>query len=157
MIASINITSNSIKLENKFSKIINKFPRAAKKALARAAIFGRQQIVRKTKRGEKPSGGAFARYSEMYKKSDQFKNKKNKFVDLFYSGQMLGDISTRVIGRSTGEIFFLRNAEAQKAFGHHTGVGRLPERPFFSIGRVDRKKMVRRFEKDFRRFSGIKR
>ena len=49
-------------------------------------------------------------------------------------------------------IFFLRNAEAQKAFGHHTGVGRLPERPFFSIGRVDRKKMVRRFEKDFRRF-----
>lgn len=61
------------------------------------------------------------------------------FPNLSVSGQMLGDMATRVISSRKGEIFFTSRQSAAKAHGHHTGAA-LPERKFFglTLDNVDR-------------------
>jgi hypothetical protein len=54
-------------------------------------------------------------------------------VQLSVSGQMLGDMATRVINNHKGEIFFTSRQSAAKAHGHHTGANALPKREFFGL------------------------
>ena len=47
--------------------------------------------------------------------------------------------------RTRGTLFFRRQTEDIKAFKHDTGVGKLPVRPFFAIGRKDEDKIRKLF------------
>jgi len=155
MVAKIKVKSNSIELENKFQSILNKFPKATQKSLMRVSAYGSQQIRKKTQSGKLPNGGKFRPYSKEYTKSKEFRKKKNKFVDLTLYGNMFSALTFRATP-TKGEIFFTRNEESKKAYFHHYGIGKLPKRPFFDIGKIDRKKMVMIFEKQFRRTTGIR-
>jgi hypothetical protein len=54
---------------------------------------------------------------------------------------------TSKITKSKGILFFRRQEENKKAFFHDKGIGRLPQRPFFAIGRRDEDKIRKIFFK----------
>ncbi len=62
---------------------------------------------------------------------------------------MLGSLTWRVRG-TTGTLFFGRKSEQIKAYIHDTGVGKMPQRPFFAIGKNDENKIRNMFLKEIR-------
>ena len=85
-------------------------------------------------------GKSFASYSSSYKKSDTFVAfGKSSKVDMELTGGMLSSIDFDVNG-SVLDIFFDDDEEADKAYGHITGMeghktlsGKTPKREFFGI------------------------
>jgi hypothetical protein len=51
---------------------------------------------------------------------------------------------------TTGTLFFGRKSEQIKAYIHDTGVGKMPTRPFFAIGKNDENKIRNMFLKEIR-------
>ena len=149
MVADIKIKANTINVSNYIKKLQRTIPRDIKKALNNVSAYAADQIHTKTSKGQKPDGGTFARYSEQYKQSDQFRKKTNKFVDLTFHGHMLGSLTWKVRG-TTGTLFFGRKEEQIKAYIHDTGVGKMPTRPFFAIGKNDENKIRNMFLKEIR-------
>ena len=144
MVADVKITANTIDVSNYIKKVTKTIPRDIQKGLAQASLFGIQQITEKTQKGQMPDGGRFKPYSEQYKKSDAYKKKNNKFVDLTLNGLMFRSLTFKV-SRSKGTLFFRRNTENKKAFWHDAGIGKMPQRPFFAIGRRDEDKIRKIF------------
>ena len=149
MVADIKIKANTINVSNYIKKLQRTVPRDIKKALNKVSAYAADQIETKTQKGKKPDGGTFARYSEQYKQSDQFRKKTNKFVDLAFHGHMFNSLTWRVRG-TTGTLFFGRKSEQIKAYIHDTGVGKMPTRPFFAIGKNDENKIRNMFLKEIR-------
>ena len=81
MVADVKIKANTIDVSNYIKKLQCTVPRDNKEALNKVSAYASDQIQKKTQKGQKPDGGTFARYSEQYKQSDQFRKKTNKFVD----------------------------------------------------------------------------
>ena len=144
MVAEINIKSNVIDISNYIKSIEVAMPNAIQQSLARVSAFGVKQITDKTQSGKTPDGGRFIPYSKQYKQSKEFKKKTNKFVDLTLSGNMFRSLTFKAT-RTRGTLFFRRETEDIKAFKHDTGVGKLPVRPFFAIGRRDEDKIRKLF------------
>jgi hypothetical protein len=53
---------------------------------------------------------------------------------------MFSSLTWKVSG-SKGSLFFRRQTENEKAFRHDQGIGKLPRRPFFAIGKQDENKI----------------
>tara|TARA_R100001443_G_scaffold29668_2_gene42907 strand:+ start:1265 stop:1717 length:453 start_codon:yes stop_codon:yes gene_type:complete len=149
MVADIKVKANTIEVTNYIKSLQRKIPRNIQKGLAQASAFGVQQITDKTQKGQMPDGGRFKPYSEQYKKSEAYKKKNNKFVDLTLDGLMFRSLTFKV-SRSKGTLFFRRNTENKKAFFHDAGIGKMPQRPFFAIGRRDEDKIREIFNKAIR-------
>jgi len=88
-----------------------------------------------------PSGGRDQTKSGRQMKSMVFENyasykvgiRRPPFVQLSISNAMLGDMASRAISPTRGEIFFTSRQSAAKAHGHHTGANALPAREFFGL------------------------
>ena len=155
MVADIKIKFNTIDATNYLKKISKNTPRAIKESLNRVSAYAVDQITEKTQKGQKPDGGTFARYSEMYKQSKQFKKKENKFVDLKFHGHMLNSLAWANRGYKN-ILFFRRKTEQIKAYIHDTGVGKMPTRPFFAIGKKDENKIKDIFARHYYKLTGIR-
>ena len=140
MVADIKIKANTIEVTNYIKFLQRKIPSNIQKGLSQASAFAVQQITDKTQKGKMPDGGRFKDYSKGYKNSKEYKKKKNKFVDLTLSGRMYRSLTFKAT-RNKSSLFFRRQEEDKKAFWHDTGVGKMPQRPFFAIGRRDEDKI----------------
>ena len=140
MVADIKIKANTIEVVNYIKKLERSIPKDITRALNVVSAYGVDQKEKKTRRNEMPDGGRFKDYSQQYKNSRAYKRKENKFVDLTLHGDMLGSLTWKVSG-SKGSLFFRRQTENEKAFRHDQGIGKLPKRPFFAIGKQDENKI----------------
>ena len=52
---------------------------------------------------------------------------------------------TNKVTKNKATLFFRRQEENKKAFFHDTGHGKMPQRPFFAIGRRDEDKIRKIF------------
>lgn len=144
MVADVKIKTNTIDVSNYIKRIAKTIPKDIKKGLAQASTFGVQQILDKTQKGQMPDGGRFRPYARSTIKARKEAGRQTSFVDLNFSGRMLGSLTFKVTG-SKGTLFFRRGEEAEKAFFHDKGLGKMPQRPFFAIGRRDEDKIRKIF------------
>ena len=140
MVADIKIKANTIEVVNYLKKLQKTIPKDITRALNVVSAYGVKQIEEKTRRNEMPDGGRFKDYSQQYKNSKAYASKENKSVDLYLSGKMFSSLTWKVSG-SKGSLFFRRQTENEKAFRHDQGIGKLPRRPFFAIGKQDENKI----------------
>ena len=143
----LKITANTFEVTNMLKGISRKQTSAIKKSLNRVSNMAVQMITVRTQKGLKPDGGSFKEYSRAYKESEEYKKKNNKGrVDLTLSGQMFRSLDFRQKGFKNTLLFANKDME-KRAFRHDTGVGKLPVRPFFSIGRKEEGKIRTEFGK----------
>jgi|TARA_R100001480_G_scaffold30594_1_gene41602 hypothetical protein len=134
------------KFENRLSKIIDKG--------IRQAGFQLIDIIRtKTQKGIDFRGVTFAPYSEGYLKKLN-KEGKSTNVDLFYTGKMLGNLTSNKTGKFKVSVGFSRAEERKKAlFNQVLGT---PKREFFgfnnSTEKIINKQFNRFVEKELRKF-----
>jgi hypothetical protein len=62
-------------------------------------------------------------------------------VDLSLSGRMMGSLASHALDDRTSEVYFSSASEAQKAYWHQTGAGRLPIRRFVGLTDDERNKL----------------
>lgn len=94
----------------------------------------------RTSKGKDYNGEAFAKYSESYKKSDEYEAYgKSSKVNMSLTGDMLASIDLETSGNLMTFVFDDAEDEA-KAFGHMSGMeghkhldGKTPKRLFFGI------------------------
>ena len=140
MVADVKVTANTIEVSNYIKKITKTIPRDIQKGLAQASLFGIQQITDKTQKGQMPDGGRFRPYSKRTRKDRAERGRQISFVDLTDSGRMFRSLTFKAT-RNKSTLFFRRQEENKKAFFHDTGHGKMPQRPFFAIGRKDEDKI----------------
>ena len=140
MVADVKVTANTIDVSNYIKKITKTIPRDIQKGLAQASLFGIQQITDKTQKGQMPDGGRFRPYSKKTRKDRAERGRQISFVDLTDSGRMFRSLTFKAT-RNKSTLFFRRQEENKKAFFHDTGHGKMPQRPFFAIGRRDEDKI----------------
>ena len=146
MVADIKIDVNTIEVKKLLKKYSSRQRKGIQRSLNRISNMAILMITKRTQKGFKPDGGRFIQYSRAYKESEDYKKKKNKFVDLTLSGKMFRSLDYRKRGLRNTLLF--ANKEREKiAFLHDTGRGKLPKRPFFAIGRKEEPKLVNEFSK----------
>ncbi len=82
-------------------------------------------IKTRTKSGKDVDGKPFAPY----------KGKKGGRVDLDASGEMLGAIEVRLVSDTEAVVGIFDPVQARKAIVHQMGLGKMPARRFFGVGR----------------------
>ena len=140
MVADVKITANTIDVSNYIKKFAKQMPGNIQKGLAQASLFGIQQITDKTQKGQMPDGGKFRPYSKRAKKDRAKRGRQISFVDLTDTGRMFRSLTNKVT-KNKATLFFRRQEENKKAFFHDKGIGKMPQRPFFAIGRRDEDKI----------------
>jgi hypothetical protein len=112
--------------------------------LMEAAKIIHTGILERTAKGVDADGKAFPPYSEKYAARREARGRPTSKVDLFFTGQMLGAVTERVVSGNEAHVFFADTQQAAKAHGHTTGWrGKKPskERRFFAVGDQDVKKI----------------
>jgi len=125
-------------------KVKRKIPSASAKGIARAGIFIENAIKDRTRQGTSVNGGGFKKYSKGYAKV-RAKRGATLTPNLFFTGQMLGNMSFKKLSSTKGQVFFPRRTENIKAFFNDQS------RPFFSVNRQEEDKAVDIFRKTFER------
>jgi len=149
MVADIKVKANTIEVSNYIKSLQKKIPSNIQKGLAQASLFGIQQITEKTQKGQMPDGGRFRPYSKRAKKDRAKRGRQISFVDLTDTGRMFRSLTNKVT-KNKATLFFRRQEENKKAFFHDRGIGKMPQRPFFAIGRRDEDKIREIFNKAIR-------
>ena len=142
MALDLKVTSNVRKVQARYVKFVNRFPRIIQKGLDQAGEQLKTIIVKRTESGKNVKMKDFTAYSPAYA------DLKGKItVDLSDTNRMLQSISSRMVNRNTSRIFFRSPREATKAFFHQTGAGNLPIRKFFGYSKKTEKVIQDTFEK----------
>ena len=142
----LKITANTIEVTNMLKGISRKQTSAIKKSLNRVSNMAVQMITVRTQKGKKPAGGSFIPYTKKSKAIRQDKGRQTAFVDLTDTGKMFRSLDFRQ-KRFKNTLLFANKDMEKRAFKHDTGVGKLPVRPFFSIGRKEEGKIRAEFNK----------
>ena len=153
MAVDLKIKSNSKQVSKKFKKFQSVLPRIIDKGIKQAG-FQLIDIVRtKTKKGINFRDGAFAPYSQGYLKKLNREGKSTN-VDLFYSGRMLGSLTSKKTGKHKVSLGFSNAQMLQRALFNQ--VLNDPKREFFGFNNRTEKiisKSFNRFvEKELRKF-----
>ena len=153
MAVDLKIKSNSKQVSKKFKKFQSVLPRIIDKGIKQAG-FQLLDIVRtKTKKGINFKDGAFAPYSQGYLKKLNREGKSTN-VDLFYSGRMLGSLTSKKTGKHKVSLGFSNAQMLQRALFNQ--VLNDPKREFFGFNNRTEKiisKSFNRFvEKELRKF-----
>ena len=96
----------------------------SRKALLESGRLIASLIKTRTKSGKDVDGKPFAPY----------KNKGGR-VDLDASGEMLGAIEVRLVSDTEAVVGIFDTVQARKAAIHQMGLGKMPARRFFGLGR----------------------
>jgi len=141
---TVNLEVNVTAVKGALDKIKRKVPSASAKGIARASTFIQNAIKDRTRQGKSVNGGGFKRYSKSYAKQ-RAKRGASTTPNLFFSGQMLGNMSFKKLSSTKGQVFFPNRTQNTKAFFNDQ------TRPFFSVNRSEEDKAVDIFRKTFER------
>ena len=137
--------TNSKQVQKKLNSFKSRLPRIIDKGVKQAG-FQLLDIIRiKTAKGIDARDVPFAQYSESYRKRLQREGKPLK-VDLFYSGRMLGSLSSKKTGKHKTSLGFTNAQMRQRALFNQ--VLNEPKREFFGFN--DRTEKI--ISKQFNRF-----
>ena len=153
MAVDLTIKSNSKQVSKKFKKFQSVLPRIIDKGIKQAG-FQLIDIVRtKTKKGINFRDGAFAPYSQGYLKKLNREGKSTN-VDLFYSGRMLGSLTSKKTGKHKVSLGFSNAQMLKRALFNQ--VLNDPKREFFGFNNRTEKIISKQFnrfvEKELRKF-----
>jgi hypothetical protein len=103
-------------------------------------------MLERTAKGKDIDGAKFTKYSDAYKKSDEFGDfKSSSKVNMDLRGNMLEDIDIIAETTNTIKIGFSDELETKKAYRHNTGDKGMTERQFFGVTDKEIKKIKRDF------------
>ena len=153
MAVDLKIKSNSKQVSKKFKKFQSILPRIIDKGVKQAG-FQLIDIVRtKTKKGINFKDGAFTPYSQGYLKKLNREGKSTN-VDLFYSGRMLGSLTSKKTGKHKVSLGFNNAQMLKRALFNQ--VLNDPKREFFGFNNRTEKIISKQFnrfvEKELRKF-----
>ena len=140
------ITSNLPLVRKRFNKFFKKFPRITKIGLELAGLQLREIILDKTSKGKDTHNRRFPPYSKGYSEA-----KGKTVVDLYDTGSMLNNFTSKVANKKKVQLFFRSKKEADKAKWHHYGMGKLPQRQFFGYNKKTEVAIRKEFEKFIKR------
>ena len=153
MAVDLKIKSNSKQVSKKFKKFQSVLPRIIDKGIKQAGFQLIDIIRTKTKKGINFKDGAFAPYSQGYLKKLNKEGKSVK-VDLFYSGRMLGSLTSKKTGKHKVSLGFSNAQMLQRALFNQ--VLNDPKREFFGFKNRTEKIISKQFnrfvEKELRKF-----
>ena len=153
MAVDLKIKSNSKQVSKKFKKFQSVLPRIIDKGIKQAGFQLIDIIRTKTKKGINFKDGAFAPYSQGYLKKLN-KEGKSTNVDLFYSGRMLGSLTSKKTGKHKVSLGFSNAQMLQRALFNQ--VLNDPKREFFGFNNRTEKIISKQFnrfvEKELRKF-----
>ena len=153
MAVTLKITSNQKQVSQKFKKFQSVLPRVIDKGLKQAGFQLLDIIRTKTQKGIDFRDRTFKPYSEGYLKKLNKEGKSTK-VDLFYSGRMLGSLTSKKTGKHKVSLGFSNAQMLQRALFNQ--VLNDPKREFFGFNNRTEKiisKSFNRFvEKELRKF-----
>ena len=153
MAVDLKIKSNSKQVSKKFKKFQSVLPRIIDKGIKQAGFQLIDIIRTKTKKGISFKDGAFAPYSQGYLKKLNREGKSTN-VDLFYSGRMLGSLTSKKTGKHKVSLGFSNAQMLQRALFNQ--VLNDPKREFFGFNNRTEKIISKQFnrfvEKELRKF-----
>ena len=153
MAVDLKIKSNSKQVSKKFKKFQSVLPRIIDKGIKQAGFQLLDIIRTKTKKGINFKDGAFAPYSQGYLRKLN-KEGKSTNVDLFYSGRMLGSLTSKKTGKHKVSLGFSNAQMLQRALFNQ--VLNDPKREFFGFNNRTEKIISKQFnrfvEKELRKF-----
>jgi len=149
----VKTNSNSKEVIKKIDKFENRLSKIIDQGIKQAGFQLIDIIRTKTKKGIDFRGVTFAPYSEGYLKKLNREGKSTN-VDLFYSGRMLGNLTSNKTGKHKVSVGFSRSEERKKAlFNQVLGT---PKREFFGFNNSTEKIINKQFnkfvEKELRKF-----
>ena len=154
MALSIKIKTNSKAIEKRFKRLQSKFPSIIDKGILQGGFQLLDIIRTKTAKGVDFRDRAFAPYSSSYLKQLQREGKPTK-VDLFYSGRMLGSLSSRKTCKHKTSLGFTNAQMRQRALFNQVMMG-AKNREFFGFNdrteNIISKQFNRFVEKELRKF-----
>ena len=154
MAVDLKIKSNSKQVSKKFKKFQSVLPRIIDKGIKQAG-FQLIDIVRtKTKKGIDFRDIPFAPYSQGYLNKLNREGKSTN-VDLFYSGRMLGSLTSKKTGKHKVSLGFNNSQMLQRALFNQVMMGS-KNREFFGFNNRTEKIISKQFnrfvEKELRKF-----
>ena len=153
MAVDLKIKSNSKQVSKKFKKFQSVLPRIIDKGVKQAGFQLIDIIRTKTKKGINFKDGAFAPYSQGYLKKLNREGKSTN-VDLFYTGRMLGSLTSKKTGKHKVSLGFSNAQMLQRALFNQ--VLNDPKREFFGFNNRTEKIISKQFnrfvEKELRKF-----
>ena len=153
MAVDLKIKSNSKQVSKKFKKFQSVLPRIIDKGIKQAGFQLIDIIRTKTQKGINFKDGAFAPYSQGYLKKLNREGKSTN-VDLFYSGRMLGSLTSKKTGKHKVSLGFSNAQMLQRALFNQ--VLNDPKREFFGFNNRTEKIISKQFnrfvEKELRKF-----
>ena len=153
MAVDLKIKSNSKQVSKKFKKFQSVLPRIIDKGVKQAGFQLIDIIRTKTKEGINFRDSVFAPYSQGYLKKLNREGKSTN-VDLFYTGRMLGSLTSRKTGKHKVSLGFSNAQMLQRALFNQ--VLNDPKREFFGFNNrtenIIRKQFNRFVEKELRKF-----
>jgi len=146
------ITSNLPLVRKRFNKFFKKYPKLIKIGLELAGLQLREIILDKTSKGKDTHNRRFPPYSKGYSEA-----KGKTVVDLYDTGSMLNNFTSKVANKKKVQLFFRSKKEADKAKWHHYGTDKLPKRPFFGYNKKTEVAIRKEFERFMKRqIKGLK-
>nr|BAR38147.1 Phage virion morphogenesis family like protein [uncultured Mediterranean phage uvMED] len=153
MALQLKIKTNQKQLSKKLGKFQTRLSRIVDKGVKQAGFQLLDIIRTKTAKGIDARDVPFAQYSDSYRKQLQREGKPLK-VDLFYSGRMLGSLSSRKTGKHKTSLGFTNAQMRQRALFNQ--VLNEPRREFFGFNdrteKIISKQFNRFVEKELRKF-----
>jgi len=154
MAVDLKIKSNSKQVSKKFKKFQSVLPRIIDKGIKQAG-FQLIDIVRtKTKKGIDFNDVKFEGYSQGYINKLNREGKSTN-VDLFYSGRMLGSLTSKKTGKHKVSLGFNNAQMRQRALFNQVMMGE-KNREFFGFNNRTEKIISKQFnrfvEKELRKF-----
>ena len=153
MAVDLKIKSNNKQVARKFKKFQSVLPRIIDKGLKQAGFQLLDIIRTKTQKGIDFNDRPFAPYSQGYLKKLNREGKSTN-VDLFYSGRMLGSLTSKKTGKHKVSVSFTNSQMRQRALFNQ--VLNDPKREFFGFNNRTEKIISKQFnrfvEKELRKF-----
>ena len=144
MAVDLKVKSNSKQVSKKLKKFQSVLPRIIDKGIKQAGFQLIDIIRTKTKKGINFKDGAFAPYSQGYLKKLNREGKSIK-VDLFYSGRMLGSLTSKKTGKHKVSLGFTNAQMRQRALFNQ--VLNEPKREFFGFNNRTEKIISKQFNR----------
>jgi len=154
MAVDLKIKSNSKQVSKKFKKFQSVLPRIIDKGVKQAGFQLIDIIRTKTQKGINFKDGAFAPYSQGYLKKLNREGKSTN-VDLFFTGRMLGSLTSKKTGKHKVSLGFSNAQMLQRALFNQVMMGE-KNREFFGFNNRTEKIISKQFnrfvEKELRKF-----
>ena len=154
MALDLKIKTNAKFVEKRFKRIEKKFKGIIQKGILQAGFQLLDIIRTKTQKGIDFRDIPFVPYSSGYLKKLQREGKSTK-VDLFYSGRMLGSLTSKKTGKHKVSLGFNNSQMLQRALFNQVMMGE-KNREFFGFNNRTEKIISKQFnrfvEKELRKF-----